>query len=66
MKAKVIIEDSKTKIILIPENEFETDIIEKVENKSKDYDLQVEFKGDFNYSNTKQNFRIEIDLNKLK
>ncbi len=33
MKAKVVIENGKTTITLTPENDFETDIIEKTADK---------------------------------
>ena len=39
MKAKVVIENGLTTIVLTPENEFEKDVIEKVDNNKAKYDM---------------------------
>jgi len=64
MKAKVIIEHGTTSIILTPENEFEKDIIEKVEDRRSDFDLKSNFNVDREIysSSTKINHNITIKL----
>ena len=58
MKAKVIIENGETKIVLTPQNDFETDLIEKVKNTEK-HTIQTCIDADYNYG-TYKNHRIEI------
>ena len=64
MKAKVIIENRETTIILTPENEFEKDIIEKVHNKKKEYNTLCTFGLKESYGNI-TNHKIEILINQI-
>ena len=65
MKAKVIIEQGRTKVILTPENDFETDIIEKVADAKVNYNVETTVSTDFLYhSHTKH--KIELNLIKRK
>ena len=61
MKAKVIIENGITNIILKPENDFEIDILEKVYLSENKYEIKttVNAKGDFGYLKEHQ---LEINL----
>jgi sulfur transfer complex TusBCD TusB component (DsrH family) len=49
MRAKVIIENGITEIHLLPENEFERDIIEKSSNKPNEYKLQTDITAKNSY-----------------
>jgi len=61
MKAKVIIENGETNIILTPENVFETDLIEKVSCKEEKYKLDTEVRAEYSYGAYK-NHRINIGI----
>ena len=65
MKAKVIIENGETNIILTPENEFEVDVIEKVYNKNQNYSQECSFNADYNYGSLK-NHNIKIKIKETK
>lgn len=41
MKTKVVIENGETTIALTPENDFERDIIEKIENKREKFSIHT-------------------------
>lgn len=41
MKAKVIIENGQTEILLIPENEFEKDLVEKCLHRSSENEIKT-------------------------
>ena len=65
MKAKVIIQNGKTEIILSPENDFEIDLIEKIYDKKEKYNALTSFNATYNYgSYSKHN--ILIDINEIK
>lgn len=49
MKAKVIIENGETQIILTPENEFEIDLIEKIYDKKEKYNVLTSFNTSVSY-----------------
>lgn len=61
MKAKVIIENGKTEIVLTPENVFETSILEDAYKETKDTKIQSEVKADYSYS-CYQNHRLIVDI----
>ena len=61
MKAKVIIENGETTIVLTPQNEFEIDLIEKVKDKKEKHIIQTHFSADYNYG-TYENYRIELSI----
>lgn len=62
MKTKIIIEEGKSKIILFAQNDFETDLIEKIKDGKMESELCA-FKRDRNgFSAENINHRIEIDL----
>jgi len=64
MKAKVIIENGQTAITLTPENNFETDIIEKVYNKRSGFEISTAFGVNYFYGKYSDH-KIEISLNKI-
>lgn len=61
MKAKVIIENGETTIVLTPQNEFEIDLIEKVKNKKEKHTIHTRFSADYNFG-TYKNHRIELSI----
>ena len=66
MKAKVIIENGETKIILTPENDFEIDVIEKIYDKKEKYSVLTSFNANVSYSTySKHNIALEIKEIKL-
>ena len=65
MKAKVIIEDGKSLIVLKPETEFEKSLIEDSERTSSNTKSEVNFKSDTNFHNS-TNHRIEISITSNK
>jgi hypothetical protein len=66
MKAKVIIENGLTSIVLTPENDFETDIIEKVYVKKSTHDIHTNCSVEYAYGGyTKHSIELLIrDKNK--
>lgn len=50
MKAKVIIENGETDVVLTPENDFEKDIIEKMVDRKKDFNLHTSAETKYSYS----------------
>ena len=61
MKAKVIIENNETTIILTPQNDFERDIIEKLNNRKKEFDLFTNIDVEYQYG-TFSNHKIEMNI----
>lgn len=59
MKTKLIIEKGETTILLTPENDFETDIIEKIVSKREKYDHQTFIEANSSYG-TFSKHKIEI------
>jgi len=64
MKTKVIIEHGQTKIILTPENDFESDISKKVFDDRSNFDLSVRVSGNTTHwsSDDTTDHRFEIDI----
>ena len=61
MKAKVVIENGETTIILTPENEFERDVIEKVYQKKEKHSIYTSFEAEDSYGIlTKHKVNISI------
>jgi len=65
MKAKVIIENGETAIILTPENDFEKDIIKKVYNRKQHFDTITDFDLKSSYGNC-SNHKIEISIKEIR
>lgn len=63
MKAKVIIENEETTIVLTPENEFEIDIIEKTHKKKEKFNMALSVDAQYNYG-TYSNHKIVISIQK--
>tara|TARA_R110000744_G_scaffold251755_1_gene367626 strand:+ start:2413 stop:2616 length:204 start_codon:yes stop_codon:yes gene_type:complete len=64
MKTKVIIENGYTKILLTPENDFETDVIEKIHDKKHAYQIDTSADADYNYG-SHNNYRIEMNIKEV-
>lgn len=65
MKAKVIIENGETTIILNPENDFDTDIVEKIYENKERFNIHTIVDSDYNYG-ARQNHRLEISIKEIK
>ena len=65
MKAKVIIEDGITTIVLTPQNEFESNLIETIKNNEKNHAFSTKINVD-NLYNTPSNHKISISIEKIK
>ena len=65
MKAKVIIEDGETSIVLTPETDFEKDIIEKGYGKTNKFSIHTSFDAQYSYS-TYSKHSITMILKELK
>jgi hypothetical protein len=61
MKAKVIIENGETTIVLTPENEFEIDLIEKVKDKMEVHTINTSFCADYSLGSYKDHF-IQLSI----
>lgn len=65
MKAKVIIENGETTIVLTPENDFEIDIIEKVEFRNNNYNTSVSFSTN-TIGSIQSDHKIEINVKHVR
>ena len=65
MKAKVIIENGETTIVLTPENDFETDVIVKVRDKREKHEIYTSFNADYDFGSYR-NQRIELTIKETK
>ena len=65
MKAEVVIKKGRTKVVLLPENDFETDVIEKIYEDTSKYEIKTTVLCDYNYGSY-NNQRIEMNLIKEK
>lgn len=61
MKAKVIIENGETTILLTPENGFEIDIIEKISCDKKKYIINSDFSVKFQFG-TYSHHQIRLSI----
>lgn len=61
MKAKVIIENGETTIVLTPENNFEVDVIEKVYCKKEKHNIHTRFEAQYSYGSYSKH-RIELSI----
>ena len=61
MKTKIEIWQGKAKIVLLAENEFEKDLIEKIKDSRVGYQTTTDVLTEYSYS-THKNHRIEINL----
>jgi len=61
MKTEIVIWQGQAKIVLYPENEFETELIEKVKDSRVGYEIKTEVLTDKQYHEHKKH-RIEINL----
>ena len=65
MKTKVVIENLEITIILTPENDFERDIIEEIENKREKFTLHTSVNVLSSYgSYSKHNIELSIKQEK--
>jgi len=61
MRAKVIIENRETTIVLTPENDFEVDLIDKVRLKKEKHNINTRFDAEYIFgSYAKQKIEILI------
>lgn len=65
MKAKVVIENGRTSIVLTPENSFETDIMDKLHTKRKSYKILTEVEAEYSFG-VYQKHRIELLITETK
>ena len=65
MKTKIVIENLETTIVLKPENEFDTDILEKMYNTKEKYSTYMSVEADYGYG-VNSNHRIEISIKEIK
>jgi hypothetical protein len=65
MRAKVIIENGETSIVLTPENEFEVDVIEKIFCKKEKFNVHTSFDAQYNYG-TYSKHKINISIKETK
>lgn len=61
MKAKVVIENGETTVVLTPENEFEIDVIEKIHCKKEKFNIHTSVDAQYNYG-TYSKHKIDISI----
>jgi hypothetical protein len=65
MKAKVIIQDGITQVILTPTSDFERDLIEKMYNKQKTFAIDTEVRAEYelhSYQTKLKNHEIVLTI----
>jgi hypothetical protein len=62
MKSKVTIEENETKIILIPQNQFETDVLETT--SIKDYSITTRISSKVVQYTSHKDYSLELTLSK--
>lgn len=65
MKTKVIIENEVTKIVMTPENDFETDVLDRVYSKQQNYKVETNISAEYSFGELK-NHTLTTTLKKLK
>lgn len=65
MKTKVIIENGLTKIVMTPENDFETDVLDKVYRKKQNYEIETSVTAEY-YYNEYKNHTLTATLKEIK
>lgn len=61
MKAEVNIKQGMTKVVLKPENNFEIDILEKLEEDKIRYNIETTVLSDYSYG-SRGNYRFELKI----
>ena len=64
MKAKVIIEQGITKVVLTCENAFEKDIVEKIKDYRSNYEIETTVSTNYQFQ-THNDHKIEMIINEL-
>jgi ribosomal protein S17 len=65
MKAKVIIENGETTIVLKTENKFDTDVLEKMFDNKEKYNIHTCINADYAYA-SHSNHRLELSIKEIK
>lgn len=65
MKAKVVIENGETTVVLTPENEFEIDVIEKIHCKKEKFNIHTSVDVQYNYG-TYSKHKIDINIREVR
>lgn len=65
MKAKVIIENGETTITLTPENDFDTDLMEKLHKRKESFTICTTADADYSYGSY-QKHRIELSIKETR
>lgn len=65
MKAKVIIENSETTVILTPKNEFELDVLQKMYDSKDKYSLYTHVTAKRSYG-ADENHQININVKEIR
>jgi hypothetical protein len=65
MKAKVIIENGETNIVLTPENSFEKGVLENLRDNQKGHNLLTTVEADYKYGQW-QDHQIKINIKEIK
>lgn len=65
MKAKVIIENGETTIILKPENDFDKAVFETMYENKQNFNIHTDVEADYNIG-YRDNFRLEMSIKKTK
>jgi hypothetical protein len=65
MKAKVVIENGETEIILTPSNDFDKDVLEKIYNNKSRFSLHTDVDAIYNYGGY-SNHKLIINIKETK
>jgi len=65
MRAKVVIENGETTIVLNPENDFELTVMESIYENNSKYNIHTQCNSDYNYG-VRGNYRLELNIKEIK
>jgi len=65
MRAKVVIENGESKIVLTPENGFETHILEECYSKKQAHNMSVIVDAEYSYGQY-QKHKLEISIKEIR
>lgn len=65
MKAKIVIENGETEIVLTPENVFDTEFLEKLHSKQQLYNVKTSVEADYTYGSYEKH-RLVLNIKKIE
>ena len=65
MRSKVVIENGETNIVLTPQNDFETSVLDKLFRNKKSHTLHTSVDASYNYGDYK-NHKLTVNIKECR